>query len=130
MDFYLDNKCKYCGGEVISFMPYEENGHTFCCKECADDFKEGKVFNEQYEKSARKGDTKMERSLEVMKEVVFQFDGDLEAEVFGVEIDAQSIVEDYKWMIQTIEEQQKEIEEQKQIIKELEWEIEGYKDAF
>lgn len=72
----------------------------------------------------------MERSLEVMKEVVFQFDGDLEAEVFGVEIDAQSIVEDYKWMIQTIEEQQKEIEEQKQIIKELEWEIEGYKDAF
>jgi hypothetical protein len=45
----------------------------------------------------------MERSLEVMKEVAFQFDGDLTAKVFGVEIEGQSIVEDYKWMIQTIE---------------------------
>lgn len=46
MNFFLEDKCKYCSGEVISFMPYEENGHMFCCKECADDFKEGKVFTE------------------------------------------------------------------------------------
>jgi hypothetical protein len=45
----------------------------------------------------------MERSLEVMKEIVFQFDGDLTAKVFGYEIDAQSIVGDYKWMINKIE---------------------------
>lgn len=45
----------------------------------------------------------MERSLEMMKEIVFQFDGDLEAKLFGQEIDAQSIVEDYKWMISQIE---------------------------
>jgi hypothetical protein len=38
-----------------------------------------------------------------MKEIVFQFNGDLTAKVFGVEIDAQSIVEDYKWMINKIE---------------------------
>jgi hypothetical protein len=55
-----------------------------------------------------KGGMNLERSLEVMKNVTFQFDGDLEAKIFGVEIEAQSIVEDYKWMISKIEEQQKE----------------------
>jgi hypothetical protein len=49
----------------------------------------------------------MERSLEVMKEIAFQFNGDLTAKVFGVVIDAQSIVEDYKWMIGKIEKYEK-----------------------
>jgi uncharacterized protein YjfI (DUF2170 family) len=61
----------------------------------------------------------MERSLEVMKEVVFQFDGDLSAKVFGVEIDAQSIVEDYKWMINKIEQLEEfngQLEHEKQLL--------------
>jgi uncharacterized protein (UPF0335 family) len=49
-----------------------------------------------------------------MKEVVFQFNGDLTAKVFGVEIDAQSIVEDYRWMIKKIEQYEKALKDIKQ----------------
>lgn len=58
----------------------------------------------------------MERSLEIMKEIVFQFDGDLKAELFGVEIDAQSIVEDYKWLI----EQAEKVEKYEKALREIE----------
>jgi hypothetical protein len=57
----------------------------------------------------------MERSIEQMKEVVFQFDGDLTAEIFGVEIEAQSIVDDYKWMIEKIERYETALKEISQI---------------
>jgi hypothetical protein len=66
------------------------------------------VFGRKQEKN---GGNKMERSLEVMKEIAFQFDGDLVAKVFGYEIDAQSIVSDYKWMISQIEKYEKALNE-------------------
>jgi hypothetical protein len=43
---YLKELCKFCGSKTFFFLDYQENGLVFCCKECADDFKDGKLFKE------------------------------------------------------------------------------------
>jgi|GEM_PF-6856376 len=40
--------CYYCGNLILTALglDYKENGRVFCCKECADDYKNSKCNNE------------------------------------------------------------------------------------
>lgn len=39
--------CDYCGNLILTALGfyYEENSKVFCCKECADDYKNSKYCN-------------------------------------------------------------------------------------
>jgi predicted metal-binding protein len=47
--------CDYCGNLILTELGinYKENGRVFCCKECADDFKNNKHNNEYYEENVQ-----------------------------------------------------------------------------